>query len=139
MSTVIRDCSGRLLFQLTPAVMFLSAICMFVGKATAARLLASHYSGTLYVLELSDDNALSVTSEIPSGSQLPAWITLDSQAKTAYIADESWYGLGTLSSFSVDQDDSSLTATASVQTKGGELHSCLYGGDDGEGFIALAN
>ncbi|KAK2040923.1 putative isomerase YbhE [Colletotrichum somersetense] len=116
----------------------LASVCLAaVPGAIGATLIASHYSGQLYTLNLSSANQLTIAKTVSSGSSMPAWLDLDSASKTVYIPDEVQWGQPLLKSFSVAADGS-LTAKGQVQTAGGELHSTLYGGSDGKGFIALA-
>ncbi|KAK1992379.1 putative isomerase YbhE [Colletotrichum falcatum] len=109
------------------------------GAVGAATLIASHYSGQLYTLSLSSTNQLAIAETVSSGNRMPAWLGLDSESRTVYVPDEvgTWGGQPLLKSFSVAADGS-LTAKAQVQTAGGDLHSTLYGGSDGKGFIAMA-
>lgn len=99
----------------------------------AATLLASHFEGNVYTLTLTDSE-LSVTSQVEVGG-MPSWLTLDTAGSTLYVTDESWLGGTKLSALSVGEDGE-LTASAEVGTEGGEIHNCLFGGGDGEGFIA---
>jgi 6-phosphogluconolactonase (cycloisomerase 2 family) len=103
----------------------------------ASTLLVSHYSGTLYTLALSDDGKLTLASQTSAGSRMPSWLTLDSAGKVLYVTDESNYGGSTLAAFSVGTDGK-LTTKGTARSPGGELHSTLYGGSDGKGFLAAA-
>lgn len=100
----------------------------------AATLLASHFEGTLYTLTLTDSTELTVASQVEVGG-MPSWLTLDTAGSTLYVTDESWLGGTKLSTWSVGEGGE-LTAAAEVATEGGEIHSCLFGGQNGEGFIA---
>jgi hypothetical protein len=68
---------------------------------------------------------------------MPSWLTLDSASGTLYVTDESTYGSPVLTSVSV-ANDGSLKSASTARSNGGELHSTLYGGADGKGFIAAA-
>ncbi|KAK1962094.1 putative isomerase YbhE [Colletotrichum sublineola] len=118
-------------------VTFASVCLAAVPGAIGATLIASHYSGQLYTLNLSSTNQLTIAKTVSSGNRMPAWLDLDSTSKTVYIPDEVQWGQPLLKSFSVAADGS-LTAKGQVQTAGGELHSTLYGGSNGKGFIAMA-
>jgi len=103
----------------------------------ASSLLVSHYNGNLYSLALSDAGKLSVTGQVKGAGAMPSWLTLDSTAKTVYCTDEATNGSPVLNSYSVD-GSGKLTLKASARSPGGELHSTLYGGSDGKGFLAAA-
>ncbi|KZL70910.1 nitrous oxide N-terminal region containing protein [Colletotrichum tofieldiae] len=116
----------------------LGSVCLAaIPGAIGATLIASHYSGQLYTLSLSPTNELTITNSVSSGNRMPAWLDLDSTSKTLYIPDEVQWGQPLLKSFSIAADGS-LTPKGQVQTAGGELHSTLYGGSNGKGYIALA-
>lgn len=68
---------------------------------------------------------------------MPSWLTLDSATGNLYVTDETSYGSPVLTSLSVAADGS-LKVTGTARTPGGEIHSTLYGGSDGRGFIAAA-
>ncbi|GKT46172.1 uncharacterized protein ColSpa_06353 [Colletotrichum spaethianum] len=118
-------------------VAFVSICLAAIPGAIGATLIASHYSGQLYTLNLSSTNQLTIAKSVSSGNRMPAWLDLDSTSKTVYIPDEIQWGQPLLKSFLVAADGS-LTPKGQVQTAGGELHSTLYGGSDGKGFVALA-
>ncbi|KAF9871774.1 hypothetical protein CkaCkLH20_10708 [Colletotrichum karsti] len=128
------------MFDIMMAILFLLwAFLTVFGKVQGATLLASHYSGQIYTLNLSPANQLTITKSASSGNRMPAWLDLDSATKTLYVPDETQWGQPLLKSFSV-ADDGTVTAKGQAQTAGGELHSTLFGhgGQDGKGFIALA-
>ncbi|KZL64958.1 hypothetical protein CI238_07076 [Colletotrichum incanum] len=118
-------------------VAFASVCLAAMPGAIGATLIASHYSGQLYTLNLSPTNQLTITKSVSSGNRMPAWLDLDSTSKTLYIPDEVQWGQPLLKSFSIAADGS-LTPKGQVQTAGGELHSTQYGGLNGKGFVALA-
>lgn len=114
---------------------------LFSSSACGAKLVASHFSGNLYSLTLSDSGELTVDSETSSGNFWPAWLDLDAESRTLYVPDESdWSPPNGLVTFTVGEDGS-LTPGDEGQavTQGGEVHSTLYGGQDGKGFIAFAH
>lgn len=113
------------------------AVLGAVSGVYSATLIASHYSGQLYTLNLSPQNQLTVAKSITSGNHMPAWLDLDSTSRTLYVPDEVQWGQPLLKSFSV-ASDGTLTPNGQVQTAGGELHSTLYKGSEGKGFVALA-
>ncbi len=107
------------------------------SPGSAANLLVSHYNGNLYSLSLSGGK-LTVGSSVKACGGMPSWLTLDAEGKTVYCTDESGAGSGsTLTALSVS-DTGALKVSATTRTPGGELHSCLYGGSDGKGFLAVA-
>jgi hypothetical protein len=118
----------------------LSAAACLVQAALGANLLVSHYNGNLYSLALTTSGAagsLSIKQTLRAGGSMPSWLTLDSASGTLYVTDESTYGSPVLTSVSV-ANDGSLKSASTARSNGGELHSTLYGGADGKGFIAAA-
>ena len=113
---------------------------MNIFKIQASQLIATHFSGTVYALDLSDAGKLSIKSQQTKIQRIPAWITWDSDARIAYVPDESWYGANTgkFAAYSLSTSGD-LTVSASTTTNGGDLASGLYGGSSGKGFIAQAN
>ncbi|OHF03983.1 hypothetical protein CORC01_00845 [Colletotrichum orchidophilum] len=106
-------------------------VCVvFLRGALAATLIASHYSGQLYTLNLSSTNQLTIASSVSTGNRMPAWLDFDPASKIVYIPDEVQWGQPLLKSFSLAADGS-LTPKGQVQTAGGELHSTLYGPSNG--------
>ncbi|KAI8302350.1 hypothetical protein K4K61_007998 [Colletotrichum sp. SAR11_59] len=118
-------------------IRILSALCAAFSSGEAATLLASHYSGQIYTLELSSANQLSIVKSISSGNRMPAWLDLDSATKTLYVPDETQFGQPLLKSYSLG-DNGTVTPKGQVQTAGGELHSTIYEGGAGGGFVAVA-
>ncbi|ERT00602.1 hypothetical protein HMPREF1624_01829 [Sporothrix schenckii ATCC 58251] len=112
-----------------------------VSLATTSNLLVSHYNGNLYTLALTTGTgtpSLAVTSSIKACGQMPSWLTLDKVGGTVYCTDESGANTGsTLTALSVGANGA-LKVAGTDRTPGGELHSTLYGGSDGRGFIAAA-
>ncbi|OIW29380.1 3-carboxy-cis,cis-mucoante lactonizing enzyme [Coniochaeta ligniaria NRRL 30616] len=116
-----------------------AAACL-IQAALGANLLVSHYNGNLYSLSLTTSGAagsLSIKQTLRAGGSMPSWLTLDSAAGTLYVTDESTYGSPVLTTVSVAADGTLKTAST-ARSNGGELHSTLYGGADGKGFIAAA-
>lgn len=112
-------------------------LTLLATPALSSTLLASHFSGTVYTLTLSDSAAdLAVTSQVEPGG-MPSWLTLDSETSTLYVTDESWLGGTKLSAWSVGEDGE-LSEAGEAPTEGGELHCSLFGGEDGRGFIAAS-
>lgn len=111
---------------------------LLAKTATAARLLASHYNGQIYTLDLTSNGSLSIVSSMPSGATLPSWLEFDEGESVVYITDESWFGSGTLVYLALARDGT-LTPTGATGTGGGEIHCSLYGGEDGNKFLAVAN
>lgn len=118
-------------------------LCWVTGTAYGARLLVSHYSSSVFVLTLTPANGgsaanLAVSSEMPDGP-LPGWLTADSTSGTFYLSDES--ALKTppplLAQLQFGESNS-LGVVASAIGSPGQVHSTLYGGVDGRGFIAVA-
>lgn len=123
---------------MAPLVPSLSALlCLLPSASWAANLLVSHYNGNLYSLSHSG-SSLKVTSSLKACGQMPSWLTLDAAAGKVYCTDEGGAGRGsTLTSLNVAADGS-LKVDKTARSPGGEVHSGLYGGSDGKGFIALA-
>ncbi|KAG7113669.1 6-phosphogluconolactonase like protein [Verticillium longisporum] len=108
----------------------------------ASKLIASHFSRSLYSLALSDTNELAIGSSVPSGNFWPSWLDLDAETSTLYVPDGAfWSAPNGLTTFTVEADGSLTPAEASIQavTDGGEVHSTRYGGVDGKSFIAMAH
>lgn len=124
---------SSLLAKLTAA---LCALPVVLG----ANLLVSHYNGNIYSLSLTTNGAsgtLAIKQTLKAGGSMPSWLTLDSANGIVYVTDESTYGSPVLTSISVSADGA-LKVLAAPKSNGGELHSTLYGGSDGKGFIAAA-
>ncbi|KAK8017815.1 isomerase YbhE [Apiospora rasikravindrae] len=112
------------------------------SPALAAKLIASHFSGPVYTLDLSLTNAtsgtLKVASQVNNGcGRIPSWITIDKASNSVYCFDESWYGSGVLAQFAAD-DQAVLTPKASAPTLGNTVFGALYGGDDDKSFVITA-
>lgn len=106
------------------------------ANALSAILYATHYSGTLSVLSLTNSSLTVVSSEENCGSA-PSWVTFDSVNQVLYCVDELNQG-GSVNAFDVDAEGA-LMATASARLLGNPVHSALYGGDDGISFQAFAH
>ena len=116
------------------------ALLPLLSHAWGTTLLASHYTGGIHTLslELGVDGAeasLTTTGSSRGCGQLPAWLQWDADTQTVYCVDESWFGSGMAASFSVAADGS-LIQTGQTTTSGASVHSALYGGEDGRGFLA---
>lgn len=109
-----------------------------VPLSRAAQLLASHYTGTLYTLDLTDNHTLSISSSTASGALMPSWLAFDADTRTVYVTDESWFGSGTLASLAISENGVA-TPSGSTATPGGDIHCSLFGGDSGNAFIAVPN
>ncbi|KFZ24105.1 hypothetical protein V502_01413 [Pseudogymnoascus sp. VKM F-4520 (FW-2644)] len=113
---------------------------LLLGLAPAnvlgAILYATHYSGTLSVLSLSDSSLTVVSSEKNCGPA-PSWVTFDSANQVLYCVDELNQG-GSLNAFNADAEGG-LTPIASAKLLGNPVHSALYGGEDGISFQAFAH
>lgn len=111
------------------------------SESFAAKLIASHFSGPLYTLDLTLANAtsgtLSVAGQVTGCGRIPAWLHVDKASKTVYCFDESWFGSGVLAQFSASED-ASLTLAASAPTLGNSVHGSLYGGADDKSFVITA-
>lgn len=114
------------------------------GPARAANLLVSHYSGFIYSLSLTPSNgtvpaSLALTSTLQGGGQTPSWLTLDAASSSLFVSDESELATPdpVLSNLQVNADNS-VQVVANATGSPGQVHSTLYGGADGKGFIALA-
>lgn len=106
------------------------------ANALGAILYATHYTGTLSVLSLSDSSLTVVSSEKNCGAA-PSWVTFDSANQVLYCVDELNAG-GSVNAFDAAADGG-LTAIASAKLLGNPVHSSLYGGEDGISFQAFAH
>lgn len=111
---------------------------LLLSRAHGAILLASHYTGEIHTLSLSTEDAeasFTVTSSTSGCGTLPAWLQWDAATETLYCVDESWYGSGMAATFSAGPDGT-LTQTGQATTSGASVHSTVFGGEDGRGFLA---
>ncbi|KAK3686116.1 Lactonase, 7-bladed beta-propeller-domain-containing protein [Podospora appendiculata] len=111
-----------------------------LGATAAANLLVSHYNGNLYSLSFTQNSAtgqLAVKQTVKAGGSMPSWLTLDSDSGNLWVTDESTYGSPVLTQLQV-ASDGTMKVTGTLKSNGGEVHSALYGGSDGKGFIAAA-
>lgn len=121
---------------MSPSYLFFAPF--FGGLASAATLYASHYSGTVHQLSFSG-SSLTQTSSVQTNNRLPSWISYDGPGKSLYVPDENFYGgPGTLVSFSIGSNGA-LTKSGSLSMDPGVVASCLYGGANGNSFIANAH
>ncbi|KAJ2984976.1 hypothetical protein NUW58_g5781 [Xylaria curta] len=102
-----------------------AALLGLPAHVLGVNLLASHYTGKIYSLSF-DNSTLTVGSSTAAGT-LPAWLGLDTNGgvKTVYSVDESWYGSGTLVSFTVEANGA-LTQTGRLTTSGASVHGTPY-------------
>lgn len=115
----------------------------FLSNAFAVKLLATHFSGQIYTLDLTlasggSSGTLAVSSKVKGCGVTPAWLHLDEESRTVYCIDESWQGSGVLQQYSLNPKTASntvLTLTGSAATPGNSVHGSLYGGKDGKKFI----
>lgn len=118
----------------------ISLSAVLLPGVLGASLLVSHYTGNLYSLNLATNGAtgtLSIKQQLRAGGSMPSWLTLDSAAGKVYITDESTYGSPVLTTVPVSADGT-LGTPSTAKANGGAVHSSLYGGSDGKGFIATA-
>jgi hypothetical protein len=119
---------------------WLASLCLLPGTVLGAKLLVSHFSGSIYSLSLTTNNGtgqLFVTSTLRAGGRTPSWLTLDSTTGSLYVTDEAQYGSPVLTTLKVN-NDSSVQLASTAPTSGGGVHSALYGGNGGRGFFAVA-
>jgi 6-phosphogluconolactonase (cycloisomerase 2 family) len=120
--------------------MLLAAATLF-PEALGAKLLVSHFSGSVYTLDLTLSNAtsgtLAITSKASGCGEVPTWLTLDQATNRVWCFDESWSGSGVITQYSVDANGV-LTVTGSAPTPGNSVWGAMYGGADGKGFVATA-
>ncbi|KAK7955182.1 hypothetical protein PG988_015876 [Apiospora saccharicola] len=108
--------------------------------ALAAKLIASHFSGPIYTLDLALTNATSGTLKVTgqvNGCKMPSWVTVDKASDSIFCIDESGYGGGVLAQFAAN-DQAVLTPKASAPTLGNSVFGALYGGDDDRSFVITA-
>ncbi|RLL93499.1 hypothetical protein CFD26_102243 [Aspergillus turcosus] len=128
----------------------LGYLALFASLASATTLYATHYSGSVYTLNLSQRNGnykLSLAAANITCGGMPSWLTLDCSSsapyctgRTLYCSDETGDATtnGTLTSYAVGRDGS-LTQLAKVVDVGGGVHSVVYEGDDGAKYLAVAH
>lgn len=106
---------------------------------SGASLLASHFTGNLYSLTLTESRDLTVDAEISSGNYWPSWLTVHPQSRTVFVTDGAfWAPPNGLTTFTLGADGDLTPGSSSTLTEGGEVHSSLYGGENGTSFIGLA-
>jgi len=135
-----------LLYTMTPYLSSLAVIAVGIAPAVVAdKLLASHYSGQVYSLDLTvsgSTGTLKTTSSTSGCGKMPSWLTLDSEKGVLYCFDESGAGQqgvsgGVVTSYTVNTEGS-LKQSGQAKTSGGDVHGWFYGGPDGRGFVATA-
>lgn len=115
----------------------LMGLCL-LSQVLGAKLLVTHFSGPLYTLDFNpSSSSLKISSQASGCGQIPTWLTLDKESRTLYCFDESWYGSGVLSQYTV-KSDSSVSLVASASTPGNSVHGALYGGSNGKGFVVTS-
>ncbi|KAI7178871.1 hypothetical protein D0869_04472 [Hortaea werneckii] len=110
---------------------------LLVQSSVASQLFVSHLSGSVYSLTYESSNngngSLSIDYSTTECGNMPTWLDLESDV--LYCFDES-YGAGVVSSF--DIKNSSFELRGQADTKGSDVHGCLYGGSNGSSFMATA-
>lgn len=110
-----------------------------LSETFAVKLLASHFAGNLYTLDLALTNAtsgaLTITSQTKGCGVTPTWLYLDQSTRTLYCFDESWQGSGVITQYSYAKNVNALTQSGSAATPGNSVHGSLYGGADGRSFV----
>jgi hypothetical protein len=118
----------------------LGVILFALPTVLSASLLASHYNGNVYGLALTtsgSSGSLAIKQTLRTGAAMPSWLTINSDTGDLWVTDESTYGSPMMTQLSVSADGS-IKTVATARTSGGAVHSCLYGGVDGKGFLAAA-
>jgi 6-phosphogluconolactonase (cycloisomerase 2 family) len=130
---------------MAPIKSVLLAGLSLLSESLAVKLLATHFSGQIYTLNLSLTNAtsgtLSVTQKVDGCGVTPTWLYLDEETRTLYCFDESWQGSGVIEQYSLSPRRASantLKLTGSAPTPGNSVHGSLYGGRDGKSFVITA-
>lgn len=118
--------------------LLLLALSTGLQGAVAEKLIASHFSGDIYTLSLSDNGTLSIVGSVSSGAEMPTWLAYDAKTGDLVVPDESWSGAGVMSQFSVSKSGT-VTPVASAATLGGDVHGTFYHTADGGTFVATAN
>ncbi|KAF9885223.1 hypothetical protein FE257_000583 [Aspergillus nanangensis] len=113
---------------------------LLFSLSAATNLYATHYSGTVYSLSLTDGGELSIASSLKTCGDLPSWLTLDAKSRTLYCSDETGDATtpGSLTSLSV-AEDGTLTEIASTTAPGSGVNSVIYEGDNGDQYLAIAH
>ncbi|PGH17476.1 hypothetical protein AJ79_01076 [Helicocarpus griseus UAMH5409] len=110
-------------------------LTMLAQQVLAAQLYALHYTDGVHQLEFSEENGLNVVSVTVHGSPMLAWLTWDHANRNLYGIDEADGGLISWAA----AEDNTLTETANVPALGSGVSNALYGGADGDGFLANAH
>ena len=120
--------------------MYWTAVASLAASALAENLYATDYSGQVFSFSASNGSSFSLnkTQELQACGGMPSWLEFDSQTRTLYCSDESFYPNGSLSTFAA-AEDGTLTQLAKITTLGGAVNSAVYGGPAGNSYIALAH
>ncbi|KAK4561323.1 hypothetical protein LTR86_004640 [Recurvomyces mirabilis] len=124
-----------------PSLLSSTVALSLAGAASCEYLFASHYSGQVYTLNLTNSSShysLAVSSVVTACGGLPSWLTYDATAKNVYCSDETMSGTGSISSFSANGNDA-LTVTGKTNAPIGGVANVLYGGATGNGYVAIAH
>ena len=115
-------------------------LAVWATSATAEKLWASSYAGTVSALELNGKSLKAVSSSTDCG-KYPAWLALDKgrnlQKPVLYCVNEGWDPPAGFSSLSVSGNK--LTKISSLSTLGGPVSSEFYNQGQGKGAVALAH
>ena len=119
--------------------MWWQILSLLTASAVAENLYATDYSGFVYSINFSpNNNTLTKTQQLQSCGQMPSWFEFDAQTRTLYCADENSFPNGSLTTFSA-APDGTLTQQAQIETIGGGVNTVLYGGSEGDSYIAIAH
>jgi 6-phosphogluconolactonase (cycloisomerase 2 family) len=120
-----------------PSMLFRTVLSVVVScdLALAQTLWATHYDGTVSKLALTSSGLKVAQKQTTCGAQ-PSWLTYDNATKILYCLDEAYWG-GSLSAFTIGSNG--LSQIAKVNTLGNGVYSSLYGGDNGDSFLAIAH
>ncbi|KKA30152.1 hypothetical protein TD95_002797 [Thielaviopsis punctulata] len=113
--------------------MKLTSISLLANGASAANLLAAHFTGSIFSLSY-ENGVLTQTGEVSGDVAMPSWLTVADgpDGKKVYVADES-SGEGVAVTYDVDANGQ-LSNTVITPVPGGSVHSAVYG----DGFFAAA-
>ncbi|RAL13284.1 putative isomerase YbhE [Aspergillus homomorphus CBS 101889] len=119
-------------------------LSLSASLASATNLYATHYSGTVYSLSLTqsqNESTLAISSQIDGCGPMPSWLTLDSAARILYCSDETGDAStnGSLSALSASSDGKLSVIASTDAAPGGGVNSVIYTGEHGAQYLAIAH
>lgn len=115
--------------------LMLAGLTTLVSESVAVKLLATHFSGTVYTLDFDGKSTTKISSQAKGCGTTPSWLHYDGASSTAWCFDESWSGSGVLTQYTLDSQ-ATLKQQGSARTAGNTVFGAPYGGTDGKGYMA---